>query len=146
MSSPSSGRVRNTINRAKLFSDKVLSALPSNVTTKQLGKSVSKLPYASRLRAAQWNVEDIRKPGIQHEMVTAMKHHGWDLLFISESHLAMSSHYLIDGYAFYFSSQLDSKATGVGVIIAPWIHPFVLNFVAHSSRNCELEILSLIHI
>ena len=126
--------------KRQLFNDKVLTALPSNVTNKQVGKSVSKLPYATRLRVAQWNVEDIRKPGVQHEMVAAMKHHGWDLLFISESHLAMSSHYLIDGYAFYFSSQVDSGATGVGVIIAPWLRPFVLKFVAHSSRICELEI------
>ena len=61
-------------------------------------------------------------------------------MFLSETCLVDCSHYFVDGYEFYFSSDPGSPEAGVGVVVSPEIRPFVLGFTGQASRICEVEV------
>ena len=131
---------RSTVVRSQLFKERVLSPLPQSVSRKSAKFSTSKLPYATQLNIAQWNVENIKQATLQQQIVTQMREHNWHIMFLSETCLTTCTHYNIDGYSFYFSSDPKHPEAGVGVAISPMLRPFILQFRAHSSRICEVEI------
>ena len=137
-----SNKIRSTVPRAPLFHSKVLLPIPNSSHATYCKQSTSKLPYASEIRAVQWNVEDIRQAGLQQQIVREMRTHNWHIMFVSETHLTSPGQYVIDGYHFMFSSAPDCSSAGVGVVIAPWLRPFILSFTAHSARICEVRISS----
>ena len=133
-------RGRTTLVRSFLFQEKILSPLPQRTTNTAVKKSSSKLPYGTALAIAQWNVENIKQASLHQQIVLRMKEHNWHIMFLSETCLTDCTHYFVDGYEFYFSSDIEQSAAGVGVVVSPFLRPFLTSFTAHSSRICEVSV------
>ena len=88
---------RSTVNRAALFRARVMNPIPDTPPVSAIKNSVSKLPYATPIKVAQWNVEDVRQVSLQHQVVQAMREGRWHLLFLSETHQPNSGSYKMGG-------------------------------------------------